>query len=225
MRVLLVSDLHMKVNWLGWIDQVSSQYDIVVCAGDFLERTLPEDIGHQIRTVSEFITSVARRSIVAVCSGNHDTIDDSADWLEALGDGERIYVDNQVCDLCDYELHLFPWLNRKAKFAGISTGSKQQIWIHHVPPINTLVDWDGKKHRGDSAIAKAVLTHSPLLVLSGHVHVAPFIQDGCWYDRSGSTTILNTGHRNSKYPPHIQIDLRHRSATWFVDCKLGSLTF
>jgi hypothetical protein len=36
--------------------------------------------------------------------------------------------------------------------------------------------------------------HSPDIVVTGHIHQSPFVRDGSWADRIGSTWVFNTGH-------------------------------
>src|SRR3546814_17114214 len=47
----------------------------------------------------------------------------------------------------------------------------------------------------------------PSMVISGHVHQSPFIPDGSWFDRLGTTWVFNTGLQHGRPPVHIVLDL------------------
>lgn len=37
MKILHLADLHMNSNWLGWVTEEASRFDLVVLAGDMLD--------------------------------------------------------------------------------------------------------------------------------------------------------------------------------------------
>jgi Icc-related predicted phosphoesterase len=53
------------------------------------------------------------------------------------------------------------------------------------------------------------------MVLSGHVHQSPFIKEGSWADRIGSTWVFNAGQQFGAPPAHIVIDTQTEEAFWF----------
>jgi hypothetical protein len=53
------------------------------------------------------------------------------------------------------------------------------------------------------------------MVLSGHVHQSPFVKDGSWVDRIGTTWVFNTGQQFGAPPAHIIIDTEADEALWF----------
>jgi Icc-related predicted phosphoesterase len=55
----------------------------------------------------------------------------------------------------------------------------------------------------------------PDLVLTGHVHDAPFRPEGSWHDRIGSTVVLNAGRQPGPVPAHIIVDTGERTADWW----------
>ena len=50
----------------------------------------------------------------------------------------------------------------------------------------------------------------PGLVLCGHIHNAPFVNQGSWVDRIGDTWVLNPGHQIGPVPAHIELALECR---------------
>ena len=49
--------------------------------------------------------------------------------------------------------------------------------------------------------------YRPDLVLTGHVHQAPFVPGGGWADRIGATWVFNAGQQAGPVPARIEIDL------------------
>src|SRR5206468_1417177 len=56
--------------------------------------------------------------------------------------------------------------------------------------------------------------HKPDIVVSGHVHQAPFVRNGSWYDRLGNTWTVNVGHQFGRPPAHMVLDFDSNSAFW-----------
>jgi hypothetical protein len=54
------------------------------------------------------------------------------------------------------------------------------------------------------------------MVISGHVHQSPFIPDGSWYDRLGTTWVFNTGLQHGRPPVCIVLDLDESAAFWIA---------
>ena len=54
------------------------------------------------------------------------------------------------------------------------------------------------------------------MVISGHVHQSPFIPDGSWYDRLGTTWVFNTGLQHGRPPVCIVLDLDEGTAFWLA---------
>ena len=55
----------------------------------------------------------------------------------------------------------------------------------------------------------------PTLVLSGHVHQAPFVSGGRWVDRIENTWVFNMGRQLGEAPTHVIIDTEAGAAAWF----------
>jgi hypothetical protein len=54
------------------------------------------------------------------------------------------------------------------------------------------------------------------MVISGHVHQSPFIPDGSWFDRLGTTWVFNTGLQHGRPPVCIVLDLDEGAAFWLA---------
>jgi len=92
---------------------------------------------------------------------------------------------------------------------------KSWIWVYHAPPAGSPTSWDGRKSYGDVELTEWIELYKPDIVFSGHIHQAPFIQDGSWADRIGPTWIFNTGNQIGPTPAHIIVDTDAREALWF----------
>jgi hypothetical protein len=58
--------------------------------------------------------------------------------------------------------------------------------------------------------------YQPSMVISGHVHQSPFIPDGSWFDRLGTTWVFNTGLQHGRPPVCIVLDLDEDTAFWLA---------
>jgi hypothetical protein len=52
------------------------------------------------------------------------------------------------------------------------------------------------------------------MVISGHVHQSPFIDDGSWFDRLGATWVFNAGLQPGRPPVYIVLDIDDGRAFW-----------
>src|SRR5262245_58404093 len=114
MRLLLVSDLHYTLKQLDWVMAVAPDYDVVVVAGDLLDIASPVEPDAQIAVVLEYLSRIAGRTTVVVCSGNHDLNAEnafgerSALWLGAARSG-GVFVDGTTFSTDDALLTICPW--------------------------------------------------------------------------------------------------------------------
>ena len=88
------------------------------------------------------------------------------------------------------------------------------VWIHHSPPDKSPVSWAGKRFGGDEFLVGWIQRHQPDLVLSGHIHNAPFHAQGCWNDRLGKTWVFNPGRQIGPCPTYLIFDLNRMSVEW-----------
>ena len=167
------------------------------------------------------------RAPLMVSSGNHDgdsrnAADESvAAWLlNNRADG--LYVDGQSAVFGNLRITACPWWDGPAsraelarlleREAAINTG--HWIWSHHAPPAGARVCWSGKEFLGDPYLLDWIHLFKPDVVLSGHMHNAPFYPEGSWIDRIGETWVFNPGREPGPTPTHLKLDLDAMTAEW-----------
>jgi Icc-related predicted phosphoesterase len=228
MQILLVSDLHYTLKQLDWVASVAADYELVVLAGDHLDIASIVEPDAQIAVVLEYLSRIAKKTTVVACSGNHDLNasnelgERSAQWLEAARatgvfvDGTRVDTDSVMVTVC-------PWwdgpltrevVDRQLAADAALVGDRRWIWVYHAPPDASPTSWTGKRHYGDADLVAWIEQHRPDIVLSGHVHQSPFVADGAWIDRIGSTLVLNAGRQIGPTPAHIELDTDAGYARW-----------
>ena len=187
---------------------------------------VPQDA--QIVVVTEYLRRLSEITQVFVCSGNHDLDAEGpggeriAGWLARLGVA-GVVRDGQAVIIGETLISCFPWWEgtetreaiavQMARDAARRTG--KWIWVHHAPPRDSLVSWGGKRSYGDQVLSDWIAEFSPTLVLSGHVHQAPFVSGGGWVDRIENTWVFNMGQQIGEAPTHVIIDTEAGGAAWF----------
>jgi Icc-related predicted phosphoesterase len=164
---------------------------------------------------------------VILCSGNHDLDERSpegekiARWVgdvRELGiacDGDSLVIGDTLFTVC-------PWWDGPLVKARLDSQLREAaakrltrwIWAHHAPPANSPTSWGGKRFFGDVELVQWIERHQPSMVISGHVHESPFIPDGSWFDRLGSTWVFNTGRQPGRPPSYIVLDIDEGTAFW-----------
>jgi hypothetical protein len=173
---------------------------------------------------------------LVICSGNHDLDSKSeigekiARWLGTAqnegvpSDGESFLLDDTLFTIC-------PWWDGPVTRARIAEQlseaaarrSGRWTWIHHAPPDKSPISWGGARYFGDVELTEWIGRFEPDIVLSGHVHQSPFVQDGSWVDRIGKTWVFNAGQELGPIPPHIIIDTKADEALWFSSAGVQSV--
>jgi len=77
------------------------------------------------------------------------------------------------------------------------------------------VSWTGKEFGGDEFLVEWIQRFEPDLVLSGHIHNAPFVSHGSWIDRVGKTWVFNPGKQIGLHPTCLIFDLEQMSVEWY----------
>jgi len=104
-----------------------------------------------------------------------------------------------------------------------ATPKERWIWVNHSPPQNTKVSWTGRRYGGDPYLVKWIERYQPDLVLSGHIHHAPFFSDhGSWTDRLGKTWLFNPGRQIGPRPATLSFDLENGMVEWLSIEARGS---
>lgn len=77
MRILLTSDLHIRMDWLTWLSSQPS--DLTVIAGDVLDGLSNVGTLPQMMALAQWANGFPGR--LALCSGNHDANDDGLNYM------------------------------------------------------------------------------------------------------------------------------------------------
>lgn len=227
MKILYVADLHYSLKQFDWLLANAGPYDIAAIGGDLLDVAGALDPDVQIVVIERYLRRLRTQTRLLVVSGNHDADARNpagewfANWLRrSRGDG--LFVDGDEISLPNTTITLCPWWDGPVSRAELeqflsqaaSRASGKWIWIHHAPPDRSPVSWTGKKFGGDKYLVEWIERFAPDLVLSGHIHNAPFYPDGSWIDRIGKTWVFNPGRQIGPRPTSIVVDLDAMTAEW-----------
>jgi Icc-related predicted phosphoesterase len=227
MRCLLVSDLHYALKQYDWVNEVADRYDVVVIAGDHLDLSGHVDAQVQMTVMLKYFRDIGARTKLLVCSGNHDLDarnaagEKTSRWImkaRHLGvptDGEAFEFDGALFTIC-------PWWDGPGTRDEVSAQLRRDaerrsgpwIWVYHAPPAASPTSWSGTKHFGDADLNQWIAEHKPDIVLTGHIHDAPFRSDGSWVDRLESTWVFNAGRQLGPVPTYVVFDQAAGEALW-----------
>jgi len=195
---------------MEWILNRSTDFDAVVLPGDLLDSVSPTPLLTQIFDVSAYLSDLSQLTIVMAASGNHD--------LDGPGpDGEQ-----RASWLSAVRFTVCPWWDgpRTKEIVARQLGTAavnrpaSWIWVYHAPPAGTRICKTTRSDYGDSNLTQWIDRWQPEMVICGHIHQAPWVEGGGWFDRRGQTWVFNAGHEIGHEPAHIVIDLASREATW-----------
>ena len=227
MKCLLVSDLHYALKHFDWLLSVANRFELVVIAGDQIDGRSHVYMRVQVPVILKYLQRLKTRTRLLVSSGNHD-LDVRAEhgervahWMESVRssgiatDGECVQIGNTLFTIC-------PWWDGPTTkrivgdqlAADAQRPKKQWIWIYHGPPDRSPTSWNGKRYYGDAELVEWINQHQPDIVLTGHIHEAPFVDNGSWVDRIQSTWIFNSGRQKGPFPPHIAVNFDEQTAVW-----------
>lgn len=227
MKFLLVSDLHYALKHFDWLLSVANRFESVVMAGDHIDGKSHVYMRVQIPVILKYMQHLKEKTQLLVSSGNHD-LDTRADhgervahWMESvrshgiLTNGDHLWVGDTLFTIC-------PWWDgprtketvAKQLATDAEKTKKQWIWIYHGPPDQSPTSWTGKRHYGDADLVEWIHLFAPDIVLTGHIHEAPFVDNGSWVDQINTTWVFNSGRQKGTFPPHIVFDLEENSAVW-----------
>lgn len=228
MRWLVVSDLHYALPQFDWLMTAGPRFDLVVFAGDALDAGSIVDYAAQTVVVRKYLERLSAGTRVIFCSGNHDldAREDSGEkiarWVETLRqigiacDGDAVVIDDALYSV-------FPWwdgpLVKERLIAQLAADAERRqgrywVWAHHAPPRQSPTSWSGKQSFGDAELVEWIAHYQPDMVVSGHIHQAPFVADGAWADRLGATWVLNAGRQYGAPPAYIVVDTALKEALW-----------
>jgi Icc-related predicted phosphoesterase len=130
-------------------------------------------------------------------------------------DGASLLVDETLFTVC-------PWWDGpvgreslQARLAADAGRAKRRwVWIYHAPPTASPLSWDGRREFGDEALTEWLPVFRPDVVLTGHIHQAPFVEGGDWIQQIGATWLFNAGQQPGPVPAYIVLDLEAGLAEW-----------
>lgn len=229
MRYLVASDLHYSLPQLEWIATQAGEFDAVVLAGDHLDLAGRAELNAQIALLRLLFARIADRTVVIANSGNHDLTarrshgEKAAAWLDDLDprvatDGASRWVGDDLVSVCAWwegPVTRAEVEDQLTRDAAARPDAGLWIWAYHSPPDASPTSWSGKRHFGDAVLNELAEQHQPDLVLAGHVHEAPFRDDGSWHDRIGDTLVLNAGRQTGPIPAHLIVDSTERHVDWW----------
>jgi Icc-related predicted phosphoesterase len=227
MKCLLVSDLHYALKQFDWTAEVAADYDVVIVGGDHLDISGHVDGRAQMVVVLKYLQRLNAHTRVIACSGNHDLDSRNADgekvarWMDRvrrLG----IHTDGDSPTVGDILFTVCPWWDgpstREAVADQLARDAAKPksawIWVYHSPPDGSPTSWGGNRSHGDTDLSGWIETFKPDIVLTGHIHEAPFKDGGSWADRIGTTWVFNAGRQIGPTPTHVALHLGEREAFW-----------
>lgn len=228
MKCLFVSDLHYALRQYDWLCGVAGDYDVVIVGGDHLDISGHVDGPAQVVVILKYLRRLKDSAQLVTCSGNHDLDgrnragEKTARWMErvrAMGiptDGDSLRVGGTHFTIC-------PWwdgpVSRQAvedQFARDALAENERwIWVYHSPPAGSPTSRTSTHDFGDEDLAGWIGTYRPDMVLTGHIHNAPFDEAGSWVDRIGDSWVFNVGRQIGPSPTHIAFDTEAGEASWF----------
>ena len=227
MKLLFVADLHYALKQFDWLIASAPEFDAVLIGGDLLDLESALDLDTQIVVIEKYLSRIAAQTRLLVSSGNHDGDDHNAAqesicrWLLETRT-ETLHVDGDSVEIGDTLVTICPWWDgdetRKDVenlLARDSIRPKQKwLWIYHAPPEGSPVSWTGRMSAGDAFLTEWIARFNPDMVLSGHIHNAPFYAKGAWIDRLGKTWVFNPGRQIGPRPTCVILDLQEMTARW-----------
>ncbi len=226
MKLLFVADLHYALKQFDWLAAHAGECDALIIGGDLLDLAGALETDVQVVVVEKYLHRLRRLTRVIVSSGNHDGDHRDADgesrarWLGELR-GEGLHVDGETIDVAGVRITVCPWwdgpvsqaeVERQLEAARPAPGTPW-LWVYHAPPEGP-VSWTGKKFAGDATLTGWIARFAPAIVLSGHIHNAPFYPQGAWVQRIGGTWAFNPGRQIGGSPAVLRLDLAGWEATW-----------
>lgn len=177
--------------------------------------------------MEKYLGRISRQTRLLVSSGNHDgdarnaAQESVCRWLHEAR-AENLHVDGDSVEIGGTLVTICPWWDGGETRAEVerllvrdAAREKQKwVWIYHAPPDGSPVCWTGRESAGDTFLTEWISRFSPDLVLSGHIHNAPFYADGAWIDRLGHTWVFNAGRQIGPQPSCVILDLEHMTARW-----------
>ncbi len=193
MKMLFVADLHYTLKQFDWVMANATKYDPIIIGGDLLDLSSALDPDIQIAVIEKYLFRLLQQTRVVVCSGNHDLDSRNAAGEAVAGwlydaKAANLFLDGTSVELSGALLTICPWWDGAVSRAEVEAElalpagmiKRPWIWVYHAPPAGSAVCWNGRKFVGDEFLRESIIRFNPDLVLSGHIHDAPFYPGGSW---------------------------------------------
>lgn len=227
MTYLFVSDLHYVLKQFDWVSAAAGEVDLVIIGGDLLDISSTVDASVQITVMLKYLKHLAQKTKLIVCSGNHDLDarneygEKFARWIHKAG-GFGVHLDNDCIELDGSLFTICPWWDGPKTRDAVSRllardaekSKNSWVWVYHSPPPDSPTSLAGKRHIGDAELGAWIAQYRPNMVLTGHIHQSPFVNDGSWVDRIGETWVFNPGRQIGPHPTRILFDSEAGTALW-----------
>ncbi|RZN61911.1 metallophosphoesterase [Methanonatronarchaeum sp. AMET6-2] len=189
MKVLVVSDIHGKVNMINRVLDEAGEVDLVAVLGDIT------DFGPKERAEEILGLLVDRYVKVVGVPGNCDP-----EEIDEVLENKAISVDRKSKEIDGLRFVGFGGSNPTpfntprefdeseiySVLSSLLSRDKPEVLISHSPPKKT-VDLASGVHAGSESVRRAVEEYQPKVVLSGHIHEA---KGTAWVDDS---LVVNPG--------------------------------
>lgn len=226
MKLLFVADLHYTLKQFDWLAANAAECDAVIIGGDLLDLAGALEIDIQIVVIEKYLRRLRELTRVIVSSGNHDgdhrdaSGESRASWLGDVK-ADRLHIDGESIDVAGMRITICPWWDgpvscaevEQQLAAAVPPEGTPWIWVYHAAPEGPL-SWTGKRFAGDETLTAWIKRFSPQMVLSGHIHNAPFYSQGAWIDRLGETWAFNPGRQIGPSPTVLRFDLEKQEVSW-----------
>ncbi len=160
LEILHVTDLHYQKKLYRWIAKVEDRFDLICLTGDLLDERANDAGKKQIRYLKRWLAK--RKTPVMICSGNHDYVKESIDWMKDLP-----YGDGQIHPILGLKIASAPEDCRDFR-----PYYDCDILLHHYPPKGTPTAFHRKKGKdvGSKWLAQELPNLRCQLLLTGHAH-------------------------------------------------------
>jgi Icc-related predicted phosphoesterase len=226
MKLLFAADLHYALKQFDWLAANAGECDALIIGGDLLDLAGALETDLQVVVVEKYLHKLSKLTRLIVSSGNHDgdhrdaNGESRAHWLGEMKD-DRLHVDGDSLDVAGMRITVCPWWDgpvtraevEQQLIAAAPPPGTPWVWVYHAAPEGPL-SWTGKEFIGDSTLTEWIARFSPTIVLSGHIHNAPFYAQGSWIDRIGETWAFNPGRQIGGCPTVLRFDLDRQEVSW-----------
>jgi len=186
------------------LSSFASEVDLIVCLGDLTN----EGSKRMVQSMLKMLKKTGKK--VFVVPGNMDG-KETVDLIEQEGfllDERSEFFNGFVFVGIGGAIAKNTWyknmvgeLQLKKVFSELSQSKNKLVYLTHVPPFGSLLDFSRSGiHLGSKELKNAILEFSPLLALSGHVHEAR------GKEVIGRTVCVNPGALKDGFAAIIKID-------------------